>query len=306
MMRRSYALIVLGVGVAVVVAAVLKVLPGALGLGAGLAFLGCLMLGLSFVPVRETPSDAPPMSALERIAGMFYQPSRVFQSLRARPQWLAALVVVAILNFGYMEAFTRRLTPERIISFTTDKVVESGFITAEQAEAGKAAQVAAAKSPVGIIGAGVNAFVTVFTFAAIFGALYMLAVMLFGGRIGYWQALAVAAHAWLPPVIIGKVLSLVILYVKDPDSIHPILGQETLVTDNLGALVSPAQHPVIFSVATAFGVLAFYRLWLTATGLRNASEKLSKSSAWTIALIFWVIGLLLAVALSALFGNFIS
>jgi len=107
-------------------------------------------------------------------------------------------------------------------------------------------------------------------------------------------------------VLIGKVLSLVLLYVKDPDDIHPILGAETLVTDNLGALVRPADSPVLFAVLASFGVLAFYSLWLTATGLRNTSDRLSKGGAWTIAIIFWSIGLLLRIASSALFGSFYS
>ena len=131
-------------------------------------------------------------------------------------------------------------------------------------------------------------------------------VLLFGGRLGFWQALAVAAYAALPSAIIGRVLSLVLLYVKDPEDIHPILGQGGLVQDNLGALIKPADHPILFAVASAFGLLTFYHLWLTATGLRNGGERVSSTAAWSIALIFWVITLLLAVATSALFGSFIS
>jgi hypothetical protein len=78
------------------------------------------------------------------------------------------------------------------------------------------------------------------------------------------------------------------------------------VTDNLGALVKPAEHPVIFALLSAFGVLAFYHLWLTATGLRNAGERVSSTTAYSIAVIFWLLGLLFAVGSSALFGNFLS
>jgi hypothetical protein len=102
------------------------------------------------------------------------------------------------------------------------------------------------------------------------------------------------------------VLSLVLLFVKDPDDLHPVLGQGGLVTDNLGALVKPGEHPVLFGLLSAFGVLAFYHVWLTATGLRHAGERVSSGSAWTIAIVFWGIGLLFAVASSALFGGFIS
>lgn len=97
-----------------------------------------------------------------------------------------------------------------------------------------------------------------------------------------------------------------LLYVKSPEDIHPILGQETLVQDNLGVLVSPANHPVIFVLASAIGVLSFYALWLKATGLRNAGTKVSKGTAWGVALTMWILGVLLITGITALFPNFIS
>ena len=65
-MNRLIAIIVLVVGILLVALGVLKILPGAAGSGGALAFLGVVMLGLSFVP-RTAPDgvDAtePPLSA---------------------------------------------------------------------------------------------------------------------------------------------------------------------------------------------------------------------------------------------------
>ena len=275
--------------------------------GGSLLLLGLVLLGLSFVPTREPAGDAPPpMSVGARLAGIFFEPSNVFQNLRAHPRWLVALVLIAALGYGYSLAFTRRVTPERIAEFTTEKVVESGFVPAEAAERMKADQIEAAKSPARVAAGAVGHFTSVFVITAIIAALYMLAVMVFGGRIGYWQALSVAVYAALPAIIIDKLLSLVILYLKSPDDLHPVLGQNTLVTDNLGALFSPAQNPVLFSLASAIGVLSFYRLWMLATGLRHGSERLSKGSAWAVAIIFWLIVVLFGVVMSLLFPQFIS
>jgi hypothetical protein len=304
--RRTYTYIIFGVGILLVVAGVLKV-PGGYVAGAALACLAIVLFGLSFIPGTEPAPDAPPpMSLAARLTGIFFEPSNVFRNLRAHPHWLAALIITSLLSFAYTTAFTFRLTPERIVSFTNDKLVEKGWIPADRAEEMKTQQVEQAKSPARVAAGAVTTFVGTFVFTAIIAALYMLGVMLFGGRMGFWQALAVAAWAALPPVVIGRLLSLVLLYVKDPDEIHPILGQGGLVTDNLGALVKPGEHPVIFAVLSAFGVLAFYHLWLTATGLRNGGERVNSTSAWSIAIIFWVIGLLFAVGSSALFGNFLS
>jgi hypothetical protein len=304
--RRTYAYIVFGVGILLIVAAVLKV-PIGYGPGGALCFLGVALFGLSFIPRAQPDGEVPePMSFPAKLAGIFFEPSNVFRNLRWHPRWLAALVLSALLSYAYSTAFAQRLGADRIVSFTTDKVVAQFNIPPEQAAQMKETQIADAKSPGRIAGNAVTTFVGAFVLAAVFGALYLLLVLLFGGRLGFWQGLSVAVWASLPPIVIGRVLSLVLLFLKDPDDIHPILGQGGLVTDNLGALVKPAEHPVLFGLLSAFGVLAFYHLWLTATGLRHASERLSKGSAWTIAIIFWLIGVLFAVASGALFGGFIS
>ena len=306
MIRRTYSYIVFGVGVLLIVAAVLKV-PIGFGPGGALCFLGLALFGLSFIKRGETAADAPPpMSFPQKLAGIFFEPSNVFRNLRAHPRWLAALVLTSLLAFAYATAFVQRLTPERIVNFTTDKVVEQFNIPADRAQQMKEQQIADAKSPAKIAGNAVTTFVGAFVLTALFAGLYMLAVLLFGGRLGFWQGFAMAVWAAVPVAIIGRVLSFVLLYVKDPDDIHPVLGQGGLVTDNLSVLVKAAEHPVLFTVLSAVGLLSFYHLWLTATGLRHTSDKLSSSSAWMIALIFWLFGLLLAAGFSALFGGVIS
>jgi len=303
--NRTYTYIVFGVGILLIVAGVLKV-PGGIVAGIALAFLGLVLFGLSFIPRAEPAAGAPTMSEGERLAGIFFEPSRVFQSLRAHPRWLVALVIISVLGFAYTTAFTFRLTPERIVSFTNDKLVERGFIPADRAAQIKEQQIEQAKSTPRIALGIFPTFLFAFLLTAVLAALYMLGVLLFGGRLGFWQALAVAAYAALPIAVIGRVLSLVLLYVKDPDDIHPILGQNGLVQDNLSVLVKAADHPVIYTVLTSFGILSFYHLWLTATGLRNGGERVSSTSAWSVALIIWGLGLLLGAGFSAVFGNFLS
>ena len=110
----------------------------------------------------------------------------------------------------------------------------------------------------------------------------------------------------MPIAVITKLLSLVILFVKAPDDIHPILGQETLVQDNLGILFSPGEHPALFSLGAAIGVLSFYGLWLKARGLANAGQKVSSSAAWGVAITLWVLAVILGMIFATLFASFIS
>ncbi|HVF86742.1 MAG TPA: YIP1 family protein [Pyrinomonadaceae bacterium] len=306
-MNRIVASVIFGVGVVVLIAGVAKVLPGGISTGGAIAFLGALLFGLSFIPRPEGAPNAPaPLSAFERISGMFFEPTRVFQNLRAHPRWLAALLVMAFCSLLYTTAFTQRMTPERIVGHMTEKLTQGGWVPAEAAEKMKEQQLDDARSVPKRIGAAVTQSVGLFVLMAFLAALYLLLILMFGGRINFWQALSVAVHAALPIFVIQKLLSLVLLYVKSPDDIHPILGQNSLLQDNLGVLFSPANHPVLFVAASFIGVLAFYSLWLTATGLRNGGDSVSKGAAWTCAITIWTLGLLFSVVSTMLFPGFIS
>jgi len=307
MIRRSYTYILFALGVALLAGGLLKVVPGGATVGGALAFLGLVTFGLSFVPRREPrPEDPEPMTEGARLAGIFFEPSEVFRNLRAHPRWLVPVLLMALLGFAYSAAFSYRLTPERIAAFTNDKLVERGWVPAEQAERIKEQQVAEARSPARFVTGPITSFVASFVMMAVVAGLFLLAVLMLGGRIDFWQALSVAAYAALPVAVISRVLSLVILFLKEPESIHPMLGQAGLVTDNLGALVSAAENPALYSLLSAFGVLSFYYVWLNATGLRHGGERVSSTAAWTAAVSLWVIGLILAVVSSLLFGSFIS
>src|SRR5205807_5523747 len=137
-------------------------------------------------------------------------------------------------------------------------------------------------------------------------ALCLLGVLAFGGTINFWQAFAAVAYAYVPVAVIGKLASIIILFIKNPDDIHPILGQETLLHDNLGILFSPAEHPALFVLGTAIGFLSFYGLWLRAKGLQNAGYKVSSTAAWGVAIVLWVLSLGIGMIVAMLFSGFMS
>src|SRR5437870_1804390 len=296
------------VGLILVVAGIAKFVPGGTLTGVAFAFWGLLLFGLSFIPLPQPKSDdEPAMSGLQKVTGIFYEPSRVFRNLRAHPHWLAALLVIATVNAIYAAAFAQRLTPDRIVDYTMEKMDQSPIKPPPEAMAKtKEGMLDALKQPIQRIETAAKTFVGVFVFVCFVGVLCWLGVLAFGGRMNSWQSFAAVFYAFLPIAVIQRLLSLVILYLKDPDSIHPILGQETLVQDNLGVLFSPADHPALFVLGAAVGVLSFYGLWLRATGLKNAGEKVSSGAAWGVSITIWVLGLIIGAILASLFSSFMS
>ncbi|HEV2913169.1 MAG TPA: YIP1 family protein [Pyrinomonadaceae bacterium] len=313
-MRRLVGIAIFVVGLVLMVCGVTRLVPGVTSTGAFAMFVGLLVFGLSFIRPHEAGEGAPPpLSPAERIAGVFYEPARVFQNLRYHPRWLAAFLVIAIcgISFGipgilYNVAFTQRVTPEVIATATIDKVIESGWIPPDKAPLMREQAIEMARSPAVRVTTPLNQVGTLFIIMLIVAALYLLAVIAFGGRIDYWQALSVVTYASLPTALIQGLLSLLLLYLKSPDDLDPIKGQRGLARLDLGLLFSAAEHPYLYVAGNMIGVISLYGLWLTATGLRHTSERLSTTTAWIIALILWAIGLLLALASAAIFPSFVS
>jgi len=303
---RPVAIALFVIGVLVLIGAIANFIPGGVGTGILLACSGILLFALSFIPLPQVEAVEPPMSPFERVTGMFYEPSRVFRNLRAHPRWLSAFVVISVMSVVYSTAFVRRLTPERIVNFTTDKLAETGFVPAEAIEKGREKQLEEAKNPLHPVTAAVNSVVGIFVKYCLGAALFLLGILAFGGRINFWQALCAVMYAGLPWHVIEKCISLVLLYIKSPDDIHPVLNAETLVQDNLGVLVSPAAHPILFVVGTTFGVLSIYWLWLVAKGLHHTGSKVSSGAAWGVAITVFALNLTLGIILASLFPSFIS
>jgi len=295
------------IGVVVIGLGLLRVLPGMGGTGAGVCALGIMFFAFSFMRLPAV-SDAPPkMSTAATLVGIFFEPTRVFRNLRAHPRWLAAILIVGIINAAYIAAFYRRLDPERIVNFTYEALAESPIKPPPEALAeSRQADLDKESSTTGKIGKAIGSVVTEFFGVAFVAALCLLGVLAFGGRMHYWQVYAVMAYVGVPITIIQKLVSFIVLYLKAPEDIHPLLGQESLVYDNLGLLVSSKEHPVIFSFLVTFGVIIAYRVWLTATGFREGGYKVSSTAAWGVTITLLVLFVLFRMAAAAIFPSFLG
>ena len=256
------------------------------------AIFGILLFAFSFIPLPVIPDSEAPLSFFDRVTGIFYEPSRVFRNLRAHPHWVGPFIVVVVLTAIYSFAFVQRITPERIVDHMTQKVAEmpAPFTPPPEAiERMKNDQMAELKNPIQRAGSVIKASVGLFVLGSFVAAICMLGVLVFGGRINYWQALSVVFHVWMPVMAIQKLLGLVILYLKAPEDLHPILHQETTLQDNLGILMSPAAHPVLFVLLSFIGLTWFYLVWLRAKGLRFAGTKVSSGAGWGVSLMIYIL-----------------
>src|SRR6266496_2922352 len=214
---RTPAIVLFVLGIIVLLGGIANFVPGGVATGGAVAFLGVLVFALSFIPLPQVEGAEPPMSPVEKVAGIFYEPTTVFRNLRAHPRWLTAFVIICVMSVAYSFAFTQRLTPERIVNFMTDKLAETGFVPADKIEEARARQLEQARNPVQRVGTAVKSVVGIFCVFSFLAGLFLLGILAFGGRINFWQVFAALLYASLPVTIIQKAISLVILYVKSPD-----------------------------------------------------------------------------------------
>ena len=297
------------VGLIFLVGSITKFTPGAWGTGGGFCIAGILLAVLSIIRLpAAAKKDEAPLSLLQKVTGIFFEPSRVFRNLRDYPLWVGAFVIMALLSTVYGYAFVKRITPERIIEHSRRQMEGLGSWAPppEIREEQLARQLETMNSPTRLATATLSGIPFLWIIMAIAAGLSMLGMLAFGGRINFWQAFAVTIYAAFPVVVIQKVLGLLILYLKDPDDLHPILNRDTTLQDNLGILFSPADHPVLFVMASFIGLTSIYGLWLRAKGLHLGATRASSGAGWGVAITLWVLLMLFVVTITALFPASIS
>jgi len=241
-------------------------------------------------PLAETPQPVgETLSAPATLTGVFFEPGRVFDALRAQPRFLAATIILLLLTIAVTFVVYQRIDMGEYIRSKMEKSSSSAQQTPEQKEMG----VKFGK----IIGAVlIPASVPITVFAG--AALYLLGVMAFGGSISYKQSLAVWAYSSLPPAVFASIVAILVLFLKAADTIDP----EHMLVTNPGAFMSAESSPVVVALLSQFDILRFYGLFLAALGLRKVA-RMSSGSAWGVVISLWLIGAILKVSSAAIFGR---
>jgi hypothetical protein len=253
------------------------------------------------LPRTEQPTG-PVLSTAETLTGIFFDPTRVFDSFRVKARFLAAglICVLAFLAFNF--AYIQKVGYENLVNAEMEMNPRAGDMSPEDKERAVNIQTNPIVKAIRY-GAPLMNFVFVFALGALF---YMLGSMMMTKPMTYPQALSVWTYSTYPPLILAMLLNIILVFINPPtDDANIVRGQTGLVHANLSILVDPTAHPVLATALASLDVFALYGLFLAALGMQRVA-RLSSSSAWTVVIALWLIGVVLRLALALAFGRVIG
>lgn len=164
---------------------------------------------MSEQPVTANQPPEEKMSFMDKAAGVFYEPSKVFEALKTDPvktaDWLVPLAVLAVVVS--LATYVRFSTPDLRFQFvqmqeqTIDKSVSEGKMTSEQAQQARSRLESSSGifMAFGIIGAIVGLFILFFLTAGVW--LLVGKYALKGAAMTYNHAMGIAGiTSWIASV----------------------------------------------------------------------------------------------------------
>jgi len=220
--------------------------------------------------IVSEPPALHQMSEPARLAGVFFSPGKAFADIARRPRWWIPVILIALLSTVYLNIFTQRVGWESVIRQTLDRLPNAQAMNAQQREQ---AITNGAKfyKYFGYGGAALGTLFYVFIVAVI---LMFIFDTMMSASIGLKRMMAIVAYGFLP-LIIQTLLSLVVLFLKDPDEFN----LQNPLMFNVGAYLSPDSPAALRALGSSMDLFSLWIIVLLAIGVHAAGRKISFGKA---------------------------
>ncbi|MGH9943370.1 MAG: YIP1 family protein [Pyrinomonadaceae bacterium] len=238
------------------------------------------------------------MSTPETLANIFFEPGRTFEALRARPRFLIATLLMAVVATIFIVVFFTKINYADMVRASIEDSPRADQMTDEQKEQAIEMQSKPFVKAIWYASPLIGSFLVL----AVGAGIYLLGVMAMGKQMSYGQALAVWAYSSFPPFLLVTLANIIMLYVSPPDVSEAATAARGLIHANLGVLVNRTEQPVLATALGQFDLFKIYGLFLAAIGLRKVA-RLSAGSAWTVVIVITLIGAAAALIFAAVSGQ---
>jgi Yip1 domain len=241
-------------------------------------------------PPPAVPAAPPEINPFQRIAGVLFTPVRTFAEIARRPDILVPLVLIVVIGFASMFAIVPRIDEDALIEAQIAEAKKRNpSMKAEDLEGSRKMITAFTKAAF-----YVQPFLAIAWYAIVAGVL-LLGVRLFGGEGEYGQAFSVTLYSWIPYVILGIIMTIVIIAKGSFD----VALAQSIVPSNAAFLVNMKEQPVLYSLLSILDIFTFWTLALLIIGF-SAVSKLSKGKTAAIVISLWLVLSVIRVGIAAM------
>ena len=241
----------------------------------------------------EPPSRG--IGELERIPGVFFEPTKTFEDIARRPSWLIPLILLIVVSMASSFAISQKIGWERIVRQQVESSSRAQQIPPEQRERQiemgvKMASIFAYAGA--LVGAPIGSLV-------IAGVLLGIVAGIMSAAVRFKQVFAVVCWSSLPNAI-KTILLIAVVYLKNPDDFNI----KNALAFNVGAFLDPEKtSKFLHSIATSLDLFTIWVILLIAVGLKAAAgKKLSFAGALIAVALPWAVIVFAGATLSGIFG----
>ena len=234
------------------------------------------------------PQEEKPMGGASKIINLFFEPKKVFESLKIKPTWLVPFIIVAMLGIGSFY-FTYPLMMKQQV----EKIRENEKIPDEQkqmiiekmTEQNHPPLWQLPFAPVGVI----------VVFAIVSAVLFFVFNVLLGGDSTFRRVFSVFCYSSL--------IGIPSMVVKFPLT---MMKQDLNVQTSLALLLSAdSKDTFLYRVLSGFDIFTLWQVILISIGMGVLYSYTTKK-AFTVVFVLWVLLILGMSGLSSLLGGMFS
>ncbi len=232
-------------------------------------------------PIDNNPAAEPPqMSEIGTLGSIFFEPGATFEDLRRKPRFIIASLICLILFTMFLGAFNAKIGYQRVV----EERLESSSWYQNQSPEMKKTMLEQQSNPVmQYVTIGVAPLAILVSFL-IGGLIYWGGANAMGGSMTFLRGVAVWVYSSFPPIVVSSLANILILFLKSPDDIDAVTGQQGLLHANPSFFINAKQMPVLSALLGTFDLFFIWGWILAAIGLRIVG-KISTGAAWAIVLL---------------------
>ncbi len=237
-------------------------------------------------PGTTAAVEAPTMSFVQRLGGIYTNPQNTFEDINRKGSWIGLFLIIASLTLVMINLLPYRMGPdiykekarEAIPSFAASRM------TPEQMDQALEKSLSPARRYTTMV---LTPIMQLVVFLIIAGA-FLLVFVILGGQLNFKKSLTVTMWGLIPPGIVSSILSIIIIFAKDPSSLE--VDPSEILTSNLGILASRKEHPALASLLGSIDIFSFWAIFLLSVGFSVASEgKLTRGKAMAGIVALWLL-----------------